>query len=183
MYFTHFGPLVAAAEDFAAKCHITQTRKYTGVPYMEHLRRVARKVCELDGAKPVHIAAALLHDVVEDCPGITIQMLSDKFGVDVAALVRELTNQSKATGGPRAERKKIDRERLANASKWAKKIKLIDRADNLWEMDGASDDFKTLYANESLLLLEDCLRGVDARLETDLVFLIHRRLGVVPDSV
>ncbi|MBT2548095.1 phosphohydrolase [Arthrobacter sp. ISL-65] len=55
---------MAAAKAIATIAHRFQTDKI-GVPYIEHPRRVAAK---LDDSK--HIAAAWLHDVIEDC-GIT----------------------------------------------------------------------------------------------------------------
>jgi (p)ppGpp synthase/HD superfamily hydrolase len=99
------------------------------------------------------VAAAALHDVLEDtdCPESDILEL---VGPEVLELVKELTNISKATEAKRAERKRMDRDRLATVSKETKLIKLIDRIDNLNEMDGAPEDFQRLYAQESLLLVE-----------------------------
>ena len=47
----------------------------------------------------------------------------------------------------RAERKRLDRERLMTVPRAAKVVKLIDRIDNLREID-PSDGFAELYANE-----------------------------------
>jgi (p)ppGpp synthase/HD superfamily hydrolase len=62
-------PELAAAKAIATIAHRFQTDKI-GVPYIEHPRRVAAR---LD--KPKHIAAAWLHDVIEDC-GITAENLA-----------------------------------------------------------------------------------------------------------
>jgi hypothetical protein len=84
-------------------------------------------------------------------------------------LVYELTNVSKVEHPEwnRAKRKSADRERIRTISREAKIIKLIDRIDNLREMDGCGDDFLEVYKSESKLLLE-CLRGVDQKLEAEL---------------
>jgi (p)ppGpp synthase/HD superfamily hydrolase len=61
-------PEVAAAKAIATIAHRSQTDKIN-VPYIEHPRRVAAKLDD-----PKHVAAAWLHDVIEDC-GITAENL------------------------------------------------------------------------------------------------------------
>ena len=80
--------LVREAYDFASKCHEGQLRE-SGDPYIVHPVDAAMTVADLnmDGAT---IAAALLHDVVEDC-GIPTSDLSARFGTDVAKLVDGVT--------------------------------------------------------------------------------------------
>ena len=62
-------PEVAAAKAIATIAHRSQTDKI-GVAYIEHPRRVAARLND-----PKHIAAAWLHDVIEDC-GITAENLA-----------------------------------------------------------------------------------------------------------
>ena len=71
---------------------------------------------------------------------------------------------------PRAERKRRDRERLAKAPKEAQIIKLLERIDNLPD-GGLEDDFKKLYAQESILLAE-VLKDADEGLAKELVSLV-----------
>jgi (p)ppGpp synthase/HD superfamily hydrolase len=59
---------IAAAKAIATLAHRGQTDKI-GVDYIEHPRRVAARLTELEAA-PTHVAAAWLHDVIEDC-GVT----------------------------------------------------------------------------------------------------------------
>jgi (p)ppGpp synthase/HD superfamily hydrolase len=82
-------PLVAAALEFAGKAHAGQTRKGDGSPYIVHPIEVARLVYEA-GFRETVVAAALLHDVVEDC-GVSVAELEELFGAEVAALVATLT--------------------------------------------------------------------------------------------
>jgi hypothetical protein len=160
-------PLPLRAAIFATEAHNGQVRKYNGRPYITHPMRVAHAALMLDCPLRV-IAAAWLHDVVEDCP-VTFQTIEEEFGTDVCELVRELTNPSKACPHlRRAERKAMDREHIAKASRWAKVLKLLDRTDNILEMDGCGDDFLALYAKESMQL-------VDAITDDDELIAILRR--------
>ncbi len=59
------GP-IASAEEWATELHEGQFRKYTSEPYIVHPRAVARLVAD-HGGSPDMVAAAWLHDVVEDC--------------------------------------------------------------------------------------------------------------------
>ena len=59
--------LVKKALEFASNAHNGQTRKYTGEPYIVHPIEVMELVREVID-DPEVLAAALLHDVVEDCP-------------------------------------------------------------------------------------------------------------------
>ena len=76
--------LIEEALDYAARMHEGQTRR-SGEPFIEHPISAAKYLAELS-LDAQTIAAALLHDVVEDC-GVTVQELRDRFGDDVASLV------------------------------------------------------------------------------------------------
>ena len=143
--------IIEAAKALAIRAHAGQKRKWTGgYAYFEHPRRVAECVADLDGSDEM-IAAAYLHDVLEDTQ-VTEQEILDATNLEVLRLVVELTNRrAKAI---RIVRKRLDNDRLAGISLAAKFIKLMDRIDNLREMEGAPDDFKKLYAEESLELAE-----------------------------
>lgn len=81
--------LVEAAFEFAQEAHKDQKRK-SGEPYINHPLAVAKKVLEF-GMDAPSVAAALLHDVVEDTK-ITTPEIEAKFGPDVAMLVQGVTN-------------------------------------------------------------------------------------------
>ncbi len=84
--------LIEEAYTFALNAHEGQSRK-TGEPYIVHPIDAAMTVADLnlDGAA---IAAALLHDVVEDC-GVTNDEIGERFGADVARLVEGVTKLSR----------------------------------------------------------------------------------------
>jgi GTP pyrophosphokinase len=91
--------LVAEADRFAEECHAGAVRRYTGAPYIEHPRRVAAMVAEHFAEDEDLVAAALLHDVVEDC-GITVAEIERRFGMAVASVVEALTNPSQGMNLP-----------------------------------------------------------------------------------
>src|SRR6186997_1818080 len=104
--------LVEHARQFATAAHrgVGQLRKYTGQPYEEHLRRVAAIVEGFTDDREM-IAAAWLHDVVEDTPA-TIEDIGREFGPGVRDLVDALTDVSLPHDGNRAVRKAMDRAHL-----------------------------------------------------------------------
>jgi len=113
------------------------------------------------------VAAAFLHDVVEDTSHPLDEILAE-FGPDVARLVAELTNPSKGMTASRPQRKQLDREHLATVSREARLIKLLDRIDNLQEMADAPTAFRRQYCQESRLLAE-VIGDADPALKAELL--------------
>jgi hypothetical protein len=146
--------LVQRAARYAAAGHkrIEQTRKYTGEPYDVHLKAVAELV-ESVTDDPEMIAAAWLHDLVEDTP-VTVEDIEREFGPGVGRLVAYLTDVSRASDGNRAARKAIDRAHLAGASPRAKTIKLADLIDNCLDISQHDARFARVYLAEASDLLE-----------------------------
>jgi hypothetical protein len=145
--------LIALAEDYATRAHarIDQRRKYSNQPYDVHLRSVARLVAEVTSDQRM-IAAAWLHDTVEDTPA-TFRDIEQVFGQDVAQLVAELTDVSRPGDGNRATRKAIDRAHLAAASDRAKTVKLADLIDNCRDICRHDPRFARVFADEMQALL------------------------------
>lgn len=155
--------LVNRALVFAKAAHesIKQRRKYTGDAYIEHPIAVAKIVQSVAHTEEM-IAAALLHDTVEDT-SITLDEIHRVFGIEVASLVEMLTDVSRASDGNRAVRKAIDREHTAKASSAAKTIKLADLIDNSRSIVEHDKKFAKVYLREKALLLE-VLREGDRKL-------------------
>jgi guanosine-3',5'-bis(diphosphate) 3'-pyrophosphohydrolase len=84
--------LVEDALSYAREMHEGQMRR-SGGPYIEHPVSAASYLADLF-LDATTIAAALLHDVVEDC-GVTIKELRDRFGDEVAGLVDGVTKLTK----------------------------------------------------------------------------------------
>jgi (p)ppGpp synthase/HD superfamily hydrolase len=147
--------LEARALAFAGAAHesIGQKRKYSGEPYIVHPIAVADIVRSVPHTSAM-IAAAYLHDVVEDTP-VTIDEIRGAFGEEVAELVDWLTDVSRPGDGNRRERKTIDLDHTARAPAQAKTIKLADLIDNSLTL--ARHDrkgFWPVYRREMLVLLE-----------------------------
>lgn len=122
-------PLLKSAFDWAAVWHKDQKRKYPGVtvPYMSHVAGVAA-VLSRHGFREVVVAAGALHDVIEDC-GIDHATLVEKFGVEVADLVRHVSEEDKSKSWE--ERKRLYLEHFSEKPWEAQAITLADKIDNL----------------------------------------------------
>lgn len=155
--------IVEQAKNYATSAHqrIDQRRKYSNQPYQVHLGAVANLVATVNDDEEM-IAAAWLHDVVEDTPA-TLEDLESEFGQDIMHLVRELTDISLPSDGNRAKRKTIDRLHIAKASPRAKTIKLADLIDNCKDITKHDPRFARVYLAEMSELL-DILSDGDSRL-------------------
>jgi (p)ppGpp synthase/HD superfamily hydrolase len=149
--------LVQRALLFATIAHDEQKRKYTGEPYIVHPIEVAEIVRSVAHDDEM-IAAALLHDVVEDT-SVTIEEITDAFGDDVADLVSDLTDVSKPEDGNRKFRKSLDRDHSAQASARAQTVKLADLISNSADILKNDPSFAKVYLHEKALLLEVLTQG------------------------
>lgn len=155
----------------AAHRSVNQVRKYTGEAYIVHPREVAAMVAET-GAEEEVIAAALLHDVVEDTP-VTNEEIESRFGRSVARLVAEVTDVSTPADGNRAARKALDRAHLAAASGAGQTIKLADLISNSRSILTHDRNFARVYLREKALLLSVLTRG-DRRLHEVATAIVDR---------
>jgi hypothetical protein len=153
--------LVKRAKTFATSAHqrIDHRRKYSRQPYEVHLKSVANLVKEVGGSEEM-IAAAWLHDTVEDTPA-THHDIEEAFGSRVAELVYELTDISKPSDGNRAIRKAMDRDHLSTASASAQTVKLADLIDNARDICKHDENFARVYLGEMAALLDVLHKGND----------------------
>lgn len=169
--------LVIRAARYAAQAHQGQTRQ-KGEPYHNHLNRVAFGVALLPDSTEEMVAAAYLHDILEDTK-VTEAELRSHFGETVTALVLELTNCYSHQQHPelsREVRKDLELGRLVRASKEAQRIKLLDRIDNLSDgpfLDDDGTDYRTYYLPESEKMAHE-LGKVDANLQYRLLETIQK---------
>ena len=158
---------VMRAVDFAARKHRDQRRKGPDqTPYINHPIEVARLVAEAtDGADPICIMGALLHDTIEDTDA-TREELVREFGEEVAALVVELTDDKQL---PKHERKELQVQHAPHKSPRAKLVKLADKTSNLRALVasppvGWDADRQQAYFVWAARVVAGC-RGVNAILE------------------
>ncbi len=127
------------AAGFAARAHEHQKRRDGKTPYVSHVFRVAMTVRDLFACDdPVCLAAALLHDTIEDT-GTDYDEIADGFGADVARCVGALTKNMSL---PEKAREKDYDERLAAADWRARLVKLADQFDNLSDVEGREKKFR-----------------------------------------
>ncbi|MDT0618473.1 HD domain-containing protein [Salinisphaera sp. P385] len=149
--------LVGRARVLCQVAHAGQIRKYTGERYENHPFEVARRVARVGGS-PAMIAAALLHDVVEDSE-YSIGFIARHFPRQVAEMVGELTGVPSGLGYSRRARKAMDRARMAAASEGAQTIKLADISHNTESIVVHDPRFSRVYLTECAGLLSILDRG------------------------
>lgn len=150
--------LIDYACRYAEMAHDGQKRKYTGEDYIVHPIEVAQIVASVtDDCRA--IAAAFLHDVIEDC-GVTVSdLIRDGFSFDTAMLVNQLTDISIPSDGNRKFKKELDRRYLARATPLAKTIKLADLISNSKSIVEHDPKFAKTYMFEKKALLEVLKEG------------------------
>jgi (p)ppGpp synthase/HD superfamily hydrolase len=125
--------LVTKAAAFAGQAHVWQKRKASNEPYINHLLRVGHQASEA-GMTPEVIAAAYLHDTVEDT-SVTLEDIRKEFPERVVELVRLLTKWWPDETPPEQKKSfkvKYYAQILGDAD--AIELKLVDRGDNLRDM-------------------------------------------------
>lgn len=121
--------MIKKAAEFAAKAHEGAVRKGSTIPYIVHPCETAVIVSGLT-SEPEVIAAAFLHDVMEDA-GITYECIREQFGDRVADLVSgESEDKSKSW----QERKQATIWHMEYATREEKMICLGDKLSNLRSM-------------------------------------------------
>lgn len=126
--------LMAKAVAFAAYAHDGQNRKGTALPYILHPMEAAAIAATMTN-DPEVLAAAVLHDVVEDC-GVTENELRVKFGRRIAQLVMADSEQKDEDAQGTWQRRKlkaINRLRAANREEMI--LILSDKLSNLRAID------------------------------------------------
>jgi (p)ppGpp synthase/HD superfamily hydrolase len=155
-------PLVRTALEQARADHAGQIRNGAGgMPYVEHPVAVAALLDE-HGYRDEVLAAALLHDVVEDSE-TTLEELREKFGEEVAGLVGALTDDQSIESY--RERKAEHRERLAVARDEALAIYAADKLTNVSTLHIAYEREGDAVRSEFKMPLELKLEVWEADLE------------------
>jgi len=161
-------PILFHALEFAAHKHRDQRRKdVDATPYINHPIQLAGLLAREGGVSdPVILAAAILHDTVEDTE-TTAAELEREFGPAIAAIVMEVTDDKSLL---KAERKRLQVEHAAHISHGAKLVKLADKICNVRDMNRAPPaDWNLARRREYFDWARDVvdrMRGTQARLES-----------------
>lgn len=125
--------LVLRAAEFAADKHRKQRRKGRKKrPYIGHCIEVAALIANVGKVEdPSILAAAMLHDTVEDTKTTHEEIVVEAFGVEIDALVAEVTDDKTLE---KKRRKELQFEHAPHISDGAKLIKLADKISNVREI-------------------------------------------------
>ncbi len=145
--------LIRKAFDVAVDAHKDQRRK-SGEAYIFHPIAVAKIVAAEIGLGPTSIAAALMHDVVEDTD-ITVEDIEKMFNPKVAQLVAGLTKISQVQKDMNISMQAENFRKMLltlNDDVRVILIKLADRLHNMQTMDSMADYKQTKIASETLYI-------------------------------
>jgi GTP pyrophosphokinase len=145
--------LIRKAFDVAVDAHKEQRRK-SGEAYIFHPIAVAKIVASEIGLGATSIAAALLHDVVEDTP-MTVEDIERLFNPKVAQLVEGLTKISLVQKDLNASMQAENFRKMIltlNDDVRVILIKLADRLHNMQTMDSMAEYKQTKIASETLYI-------------------------------
>jgi len=159
--------VVLAAMEFAARKHKDQRRKDKDAsPYINHPIALANVLwTEGEVRDPEVIAAALLHDTLEDTE-TTYEELRGQFGAMVADMVAEVTDTKWLD---KKVRKRLQVTKAAKSSRGAKLVKLADKICNLRDMIASPPATWKLERRREYFdwakTVVDQLRGTNEKLE------------------
>ena len=140
------------AFSFAVDAHQGQMRK-SGEDYISHPCLVASiLVEELAINDPETLAAAILHDTVEDVPEVTKELIGELFGRNVEEIVEGCTKITNFSGDKQTFYKLVHRKLFSGAASRVEVmfIKLADRLHNLRTMDSMPRHKRQKIAEETL---------------------------------
>lgn len=123
--------MIDRAIEFATKAHEGQFRKGTKRPYIVHPIEVGDIVASMTHDEEV-ISAAILHDTIEDCKGVTKEVLESQFNQRVAQMVAQESEDKSKTW---MERKQTTIDHLKTAPLEVQMIGLADKLSNMRDID------------------------------------------------
>lgn len=122
--------LTKKALNFAAQKHDGQYRKFSKVPYITHPIEVAFNIASYTKDEEI-VAAAFLHDILEDCPDVTFYELKKEFGIKIATLVKEVSGDNKNKEKIWKKKKGLYLSKIRKASEEALLIVAVDKMINM----------------------------------------------------
>ncbi|MDA8219385.1 MAG: HD domain-containing protein [Dehalococcoidales bacterium] len=137
--------LVLAARALAVRAHAGQTRFGTNAPYITHPAAVVHILEQAGERRPHMLAAAWLHDVVEDSD-VALSTIAATAGPEAARLVDSLTK--------RPDLPEDEYYQRIFASAESTEIKLADRIHNLREVAAKGPEAAWAYSHETLCVFK-----------------------------
>lgn len=156
-------------KQFAEKAHGDQKRKYTGEPYMGHPLRVMNTCREYTDDQNI-LAAALLHDVLEDTyvtkpqmKDFLLSVMNPESASKTMKLVVALTDVYTREKFPelnRTKRRAKESERLGMSNGDAQTVKYADIIDNSVDILNNDPEFARVYLKECNNILQKMTDGI-----------------------
>ena len=185
--------IVERAKEYATLKHTGQIRKMNKAPFIVHPQDVA-ELAEVT-KDPEIIAAAWLHDVVEDT-GTPLSAIQAEFGDKIAGLVDEVTKKAEEQGS--RSKKEYYHEKVRHITSDALTLKLIDRLSNVFSVveDLANMDkpqynknevidFAKYYCNQTDFIFNGLEKDVQLnelqKMTLDAILFIVNE--IIPDSI
>jgi guanosine-3',5'-bis(diphosphate) 3'-pyrophosphohydrolase len=175
-------------KNFADNSHGNQVRKYTGERYIQHPLRVMELVRDFHPDTEV-LAAALLHDVLEDTLVVEEEMETALLSVmpreqvlKVIQLVIDLTDIFIKKDYPRLDRrsrKEKEAARLSRIKPEAQSVKYADIIDNVTDIMREDADFAKVYVREAKRMLLE-MKGGHPALREKAMTLVDKCLRDLP---
>lgn len=169
-------PLIQKAIISAAILHKDQKRKVQHDPYISHPYSVAVILSEYTDDQEV-LAAALLHDVLEDVKNYYVDDMRRDFGERVTALVQEVSEDKdpNKTYDEKADWRRRKDGYLVGLEQHSLNAVLISAADKLHNLSLLNDDIKTL----GKVVLENFNSGAHDQIwfYEQVTLIVRRRLG------
>ncbi len=140
------------ALDFAVEAHHNQWRK-SGDAYILHPCSVAKiMIEEMDISHPEILAAALLHDTVEDVEEVTGEVVQQRFGAYVQAIVEGCTKVTHVSGDKQQNSQRTHRKIFSGAALRPEVmlVKLADRLHNLRTLQALPKRKRQRIADETI---------------------------------
>ena len=123
--------MINKAIEFATRAHAGQFRKGTSRPYIVHPIEVGDIVSTMTQDEEI-ISAAVLHDTIEDCEGVSREILAREFSERVAGIVAQESEDKTKTW---MERKSATIEHIRNAPREVQMVGLADKLSNMRDID------------------------------------------------
>jgi len=140
------------ALDFAIEAHHDQWRR-SGDAYILHPCSVAKILAEeMDITDPEILAAALLHDTIEDVEEVTAELVGEQFGTYVQAIVEGCTKVTHRSVDRQTRSKLVHRKIFSGAAARPEVmlVKLADRQHNLRTLKAMPKNKRQRIAEETL---------------------------------
>ena len=140
------------------------------IPYIVHPEAVYNILRSLGVYDDTLLKSAWLHDVIEDTSA-TFEIIKDKFGIDVANLINEVSSDDEIK-----EKKKYLLAKMLKMSDEALTLKLADRLDNVKCSLLCSPEFISKYHNETFYIMDRLkrnLNGVHLKLISSIYDVLH----------